>query len=113
MECIFCKIADRKMPAKIIYDKNGVIAFHDIAPQAPTHVVVIPKKHIATLNDLTGEDVEVAGRLVLAAKELAAQLGLADQGYRLVLNCNNDGGQTVFHIHCHVLGGRRMMWPPG
>ncbi len=113
MDCIFCKIAAGEMAAKVVYDANGVIAFHDIAPQAPTHVVVIPKKHIATLNDISRDDAGLVGEIVIAAREVAARLGLAKSGYRLVMNCNENGGQTVFHIHCHVLGGRRMLWPPG
>jgi len=89
------------------------LAFRDINPQAPTHVLVIPKKHISTLNDLSNEDAETVGRLFLGAKAIARQEGVAEAGYRTVLNCNADAGQTVFHIHLHVLGGRRMTWPPG
>jgi len=113
MDCLFCKIAAGEIPAKIIYRKNGLLAFHDISPQAPVHVLLIPEKHIATLNELVDEDRRLLGDLLLAGREVAQQLGLAQDGYRLVLNCNRDGGQTVFHIHCHLLGGRQMHWPPG
>jgi len=113
MDCLFCKIAAGEIPAKTIYRKNGLLAFHDISPQAPVHVLLIPEKHIATLNDLVDDDRTLLGDLILGAGEVAEQLGLADDGYRLVMNCNRNGGQTVFHIHCHLLGGRQMHWPPG
>jgi len=113
MDCLFCKIAAGEIPAKIIYRENGVLAFHDISPQAPIHVLLIPERHIAALNDLVDDDRTMLGDLILGAKEVAQQLGLAADGYRLVMNCNRNGGQTVFHIHCHLLGGRQMHWPPG
>ncbi len=113
MDCLFCKIVNREVPADIVYEDDDFLAFRDISPQAPTHVLVIPKKHIATLNDLTNNNVELVGNLVLKAKEIAAKEGIASNGYRLVMNCNNNGGQTVFHIHAHLLGGRFMQWPPG
>jgi histidine triad (HIT) family protein len=113
MECLFCKIAAGEIPAEIIYRKNGVVAFHDILPQAPVHVLLIPEKHIATLNDLTDDDQDLMGALILGAREVATQFGLSENGYRLVMNCNKDAGQSVFHVHCHVLGGRSMHWPPG
>ncbi len=113
MDCIFCKIAQKEIPATIVYEDSDVVAFKDLNPQAPTHTLVIPKTHIATLNDLETENAELVGKMVLAAKTIAAENGHSDAGYRLVLNCNDDGGQTVFHIHCHVLGGRTMQWPPG
>lgn len=113
MDCLFCKIAAGEIPAKIIYQKNGLLAFHDISPQAPVHVLLIPEKHIATLNNLIENDRHLLGDLILGARDVAQQLGLADDGYRLVMNCNRGGGQTVFHIHCHLLGGRQMHWPPG
>lgn len=113
MDCIFCKIANNEIPATIVYQDDDVVAFKDLNPQAPTHTLVVPRKHIPTLNDVTAGDAELVGKMVLAASKIAADSGHADAGYRLVLNCNQDGGQTVFHIHCHVLGGRIMNWPPG
>lgn len=112
-DCIFCKIAAGDIPADKIYEDDQVVAFRDLGPQAPTHALVIPKRHIATLNDLTVTDAELVGRMYLAGKQVAAQDGIAEGGYRTVMNCNADGGQTVFHLHLHVLGGRRMTWPPG
>jgi histidine triad (HIT) family protein len=109
---IFLKIIDKSIPAKIAYEDDLCLAFHDIKPQAPTHVLVIPKKVIRTLDDATDFDKELLGHLVLVATKLAKQLGLA-KGYRLVVNCNEHGGQTVPHIHVHLLGGRDMTWPPG
>lgn len=113
MDCLFCKIVNKEIPATIAYEDDDVLAFHDISPQAPKHVLVIPKKHIATLNDIKEEDATLIGKVVQCAKTVAADLGLAESGYRLVMNCNSDAGQEVFHIHCHLLGGRKMQWPPG
>lgn len=113
MDCLFCKIADNKIPAEIVYRDDLVIAFNDINPQAPHHKIIIPQKHIATLNDLHTDDNELAGHMIQSAVMLAKQLNLADDGYRLVFNCNAQAGQSVFHIHLHLLGGRRMKWPPG
>lgn len=113
MDCLFCKIAQGEIPAKIIYRDDVVIAFDDINPQAPHHKVIIPQKHIATLNDLHDEDSELLGQMVQSAAKLAKQLNIADDGYRLVINCNAGAGQSVFHIHIHLLGGRRLTWPPG
>ena len=98
---------------QILYEDDDVVAFRDISPQAPMHVLVIPRRHIGTLNDLTPEDALLVGKVVLCAKTVAAESGFDDRGYRLVLNCNRDGGQTVFHLHCHVLAGRTFHWPPG
>lgn len=111
--CIFCKIAAGEIPAEIVYSNDDVLAFRDLNPQAPTHVLVIPRRHIATLNDLHPEDVQLAGQMLLAAKEVAASEGLSERGYRTLVNCNSEAGQSVFHIHLHVLGGRRFSWPPG
>ena len=111
-ETIFSKIIDRKIPARIEHEDNRCLAFHDVAPQAPTHVLVIPKKPIPSLADLEPADEAVGGHLVLVATQLAAKLGLGD-GYRLVVNCGRDGGQSVDHLHVHLLGGRQMRWPPG
>jgi histidine triad (HIT) family protein len=96
-----------------VMETEDVLAFRDISPQAPTHILIIPKKHISTINDITDEDTEVMGKLYQVAKEIATQEGLAEPGYRTVMNCNSDGGQAVYHIHLHLLGGRQMGWPPG
>ena len=112
-DCIFCKIAAGEIPAELIYEDDMVVGFRDLNPQAPTHVLLIPRRHIATLNDLQPEDEPLLGRLYTAAAAVARQEGLADKGYRTLVNCNDDGGQTVFHLHLHLLGGRRMGWPPG
>ena len=112
-DCLFCKILAGDIPADIIYESESTIAFRDINPQAPTHVVIIPRRHIATINDLEDRDRETIGNLYLAAKEIAADEGLSDPGYRVVMNCNAGAGQSVFHIHLHLLGGRGMKWPPG
>lgn len=112
-DCIFCRIASGEIPAKVVYEDEHVVAFHDLDPKAPVHVLVIPRRHIATLNDLDEGDAELVGRLYLAARQVAVDQGFAESGYRTVMNCNEDGGQTVFHLHLHLLGKRRMAWPPG
>lgn len=112
-DCIFCKIASGEMKSDIVHQSDEIVAFRDINPQAPTHILVVPKKHVATINDLQPDDEALIGRLVAAAKELAKNEGISEDGYRLVLNCNAGAGQTVFHIHLHLLGGRAMRWPPG
>ena len=112
-ECLFCKIVDNEIPADIIYEDDRVIAFSDIDPQAPQHKLIIPRQHINTLNDLTTEHNELIGYMTSVARKLAIDLGIDDTGYRLVMNCNKDGGQAVYHIHLHLLGGRHMTWPPG
>jgi histidine triad (HIT) family protein len=111
-ETIFAKIIDRKIPARIEYEDDRCLAFHDVAPQAPTHVLVIPKQPIPSLADLEPADEALVGHLVLVATQLAAKLGLG-LGYRLVVNCGRDGGQSVDHLHVHLLGGRQLRWPPG
>ena len=113
MDCLFCAISQRTIAADIVYQDDQVVAFRDINPQAPTHLLIIPHKHIATLNDLADDDGDVLTHMVFTAKRLAAEHGLAEDGYRLNMNCNRNGGQTVFHIHLHLLGGRAMGWPPG
>lgn len=110
---LFLKIIEREIPADIVYETDEVLAFRDINPQAPTHILVIPKEHIRTTNELESDHSELIGKLVLAATELASQEGIAEEGYRLVMNCNRAGGQAVYHIHLHLLGGRQMGWPPG
>lgn len=113
MECLFCKITAGEIQSEIVYEDDAVVAFEDISPQAPVHILVVPKKHISTLDDLTDEDSSLAGELLIVAKELAKEKGVTDKGYRIVLNCNRGAGQTVFHIHAHLLGGREFGWPPG
>ncbi len=112
-DCLFCRIAAHQIPASIVYEDEQILAFNDINPQAPTHVLVIPKKHIATLNDVQPEDAPLAGELLRRGAAIAEERGIAGVGYRAVFNTNRDAGQTVFHIHLHILGGRRLNWPPG
>jgi len=112
-DCIFCRIAKKEINADTVYEDDDVIAFKDLNPQAPVHLLIIPKKHIETLNDLDGRDLELAGRLILKTKEIAVDAGLGEDGYRLVINCNRNAGQEVFHIHLHLMGGRKFNWPPG
>lgn len=113
MDCIFCKIASKQIAAKVAFENERVIAFHDLFPQAPTHVLVIPKTHYSTLNDVPAGEAALLGELMTTATSVAKELGLAEPGYRVVMNCNADGGQSVYHIHLHLLGGRQMAWPPG
>ena len=113
MNCVFCKLAKGEINSDIIYKDDEVIAFRDIHPQAPHHILVIPRRHIATLNDANPEDANLMGKLTLTAQQVAKELGVAEDGYRLVMNCNGHGGQTVFHIHLHMLAGRSLHWPPG
>ena len=112
-ECVFCKIVGGEIPAKKVYEDEQVLAFHDIKPQAPLHLLIIPKKHIPSIMEATAEDAALLGQLLFKAQEIAQNNGCAEKGARFVINCKSDGGQTVDHIHCHVLGGRFMTWPPG
>ncbi len=112
-DCLFCKIRDGVISGDIVFEDDDVLAFNDVNPQAPVHVLIIPKKHIATVNDLSAGDEAVMGKLFSVAKTIASQRGLSDDGYRLVVNCNEKAGQAVFHIHMHLLAGRNMTWPPG
>ena len=112
-DCLFCKIIQGQIPASLVYQDDRVVAFKDINPQAPMHVLVVPRRHIATLNDLTPEDDGIVGEMVRRGASLATEHGHAARGYRTVFNCNADAGQTVFHIHLHVVGGRSLAWPPG
>lgn len=112
-DCLFCRIVAGEIPATLVYQNDHVVAFNDITPRAPTHVLVVPRRHIATLNDLAPEDDALVGEMVRAAAGIAKQAGHAERGYRTVFNCNADAGQTVFHLHLHLLGGRKMGWPPG
>ena len=113
MDCIFCKIAHKEIASNIAFENERVIAFYDLFPQAPTHILIIPKTHYSTLNDVPADDAALLGELVSTATTLAKSLGFADNGYRVVMNCNKDGGQSVNHIHLHLLGGRALAWPPG
>jgi histidine triad (HIT) family protein len=112
-EDLFLKIIDREIPADIVFESEEVLAFRDINPQAPIHILIIPKSKIRTVNDIQPESAELIGKLFLAAKQIARDEGLSENGYRLVMNCNRDAGQLVFHIHLHLLGGREFSWPPG
>ena len=109
MECIFCKIIERTMPATIVYEDHEIIAFDDLHPKAPQHKLIIPKKHISTLNDLTPEDVPLFGKLALVAQQLAEEYHINQTGYRIVVNCNRDGGQIIYHLHLHLLGGKPLI----
>lgn len=111
--CLFCKIIAGEIPSDKVYENEHVFAFRDIDPKAPTHILIVPKEHIATTNDLDESHKSIVGEIVLTAKQLAKDEGIAESGYRTVFNCNKDGGQAVYHIHLHLLGGRQMNWPPG
>ena len=111
--CLFCKIVNREIPASIVYEDDRILAFNDINPQAPTHVLIVPKRHIATLSDLQLEDDALVGEIVRRAAAIAGERGFAQSGFRTVFNTNANAGQTVFHIHLHLLGGRSFAWPPG
>lgn len=112
-DCLFCKINNGDISAEILYQDDDVTVFKDVSPQAPVHFLVIPKKHITTINDLQSDDEALIGKMMLAAKNVAADLDIAESGFRTTMNCNSDGGQSVYHIHLHVLGGRQLNWPPG
>lgn len=113
MNCLFCRIIDRKIPSKIVYEDEYIFAFEDINPQAPVHILVIPKKHISTVLEIGTEDKELIEHLFQAANKIAKDRGVAERGFRLVTNCNPEAGQTVYHLHLHLLAGRPMRWPPG
>lgn len=112
-DCLFCKMVSGEIQPDVVFEDDDVLAFRDVSPQAPVHVLVIPKTHIATTNDLTAEHAGLVGKMVLAAQRVAADEGIAEPGYRMVMNCNPGAGQSVYHIHLHMLGGRPMNWPPG
>ena len=112
-DCIFCKIVKGEIPSDKVFEDEKVLAFRDINPEAPVHIVIVPKKHILSLNEVTKEDIEVISHILLLAKNIASENGIAESGYRLVNNCGVDGGQTVPHLHFHLLGGRNLLWPPG
>jgi len=111
--CLFCKIVKKEIPAKVLFEDEHLVAFSDVNPQAPTHALVIPRRHIVSLNEATSVDAELLGRLVIAAQRVAREAGISDSGWRLVVNNGAHAGQSVFHVHAHVLGGRPMAWPPG
>lgn len=112
-DCLFCKIAKGEIPSKKAYEDAEIFAFYDINPQAPTHILIIPKEHICTTNDIEAKYAELMGKIVIKAADIAKEKGFDEDGYRLVFNCNKNAGQEVFHIHLHLLGGRAMKWPPG
>ena len=112
-ECVFCKIADGRIPSRLVYEDDVCVAFNDLSPQAPTHILIIPRLHVDSLDKAGDKQKEVLGHLLLTAANIAREEGFADDGYRVVINTNADGGQTVFHLHLHVLGGRVLTWPPG
>jgi len=112
-DCLFCKIIDGEIPSDIVYENEHVLAFNDINPIAPIHILIIPKDHISTLNDLEEKHTQTMGEIFLAAKKIASEKGISESGYRTIFNCNKDGQQTVFHIHLHLIAGRQMTWPPG
>lgn len=111
--CIFCRIAARQIPVDMVFEDDAVVAFKDIKPQAPVHVLIIPREHMPTVNDMGNADPVLAGRIIAAAEKIARDLGVDKSGYRIVFNCNKDAGQEVFHVHAHLLGGRKFAWPPG
>ena len=113
MSTIFTKIINREIPADIIYEDDEILAFNDINPQAPIHILIIPKKEIKTINDIHSEDTAIIGKLFLIAKKIAKQVDISEDGYRVVMNCNEYGGQSDYHIHLHLIGGRKLSWPPG
>lgn len=112
-ECIFCKIIKKQIPSEMLYEDAKVIVIKDISPQAPVHIIIIPKQHIADLNSLKQDESEIIGHIFIVAKKIAQTLGIAEDGYRIVANCGQQGGQTVQHMHFHLLGGRSLQWPPG
>jgi histidine triad (HIT) family protein len=113
MDCIFCKIIEKKEPAEIIYEDGYVIVFKDINPQAPIHYLIVPKKHITGVHTMKEDDIEIVGYMLLIARKIAEKLEVNDKGYRLVLNVGKDGGQSIMHLHLHFLAGRKFLWPPG
>ena len=112
-DCLFCKIISKEIPSDVVCENDHILAFRDINPQAPTHILIIPKKHISTINDLKPDDSTLIGELFLIAKQLAKIENINISGYRTVFNCNEDGGQTVYHLHLHLIGGKKLGWPPG
>jgi len=112
-ECLFCRIVNKEIPAEIVFENDKLLAFKDIDPQAPVHILIIPKEHVTTTNDLSDKHKELIADIILTAIKLASDNNITEEGYRIVFNCNKKGGQAVYHIHLHLLGGRQMKWPPG
>jgi histidine triad (HIT) family protein len=112
-DCLFCRVVAKKIPSKVVYEDQETVAFEDVNPQAPVHVLVIPKKHIPTTLDLSPDDMQLIGHMFRVAADIAKEKGIAERGFRLVMNTNPESGQTVYHIHLHLIGGRHMHWPPG
>lgn len=112
-DCLFCKIVKGEIPSTTVYEDEKVYAFNDVSPEAPVHVLIVPKEHIASANDLSEENISVVSDIILAAKKIAIEKGISEKGYRIVNNCGEDGGQSVKHLHFHLLGGRSLAWPPG
>jgi histidine triad (HIT) family protein len=112
-DCLFCKIVNKKIPSELIFEDERIVAFNDINPQAPIHILIIPKEHFASLNDVPEEKADILGHILARARQIAQNIGIQESGYRIVLNTERDSGQEVYHIHFHLLGGRRMTWPPG
>jgi len=112
-DCLFCRIVAQEIEPDVVYETERVLAFKDLNPQGPVHILIIPKEHISTINDLNETHVQVTGEMVLAAQTVAHKLGIAEDGFRLIMNCNEHGGQSVYHIHMHLIGGRPLSWPPG
>ncbi|MBU0528470.1 histidine triad nucleotide-binding protein [bacterium] len=112
-KCLFCRIVNKEIPAEIVFENDQLLAFNDIDAQAPVHILIIPKEHITTMNDLNSNHKELIGHMLLTAQTLASEYNISEDGYRIVFNCNKKGGQAVYHIHLHLLGGRQMKWPPG
>lgn len=113
MDCIFCKIANKEIPSTVVYEDEDVLAFNDLNPEAPVHILVVPKKHISSLDAASAEDQQLLGKILLSIQKIARQQGIAESGYRVVNNCGEQGGQTVMHLHFHLMGGREMLWPAG
>ena len=113
LDCIFCKISNNELPCTKVFESDQILAFNDIDPKAPVHIIVIPKKHISTINDLNESDRKLMGDLIFSAKIIAEKINVKESGFRCIFNTNSDGGQTVFHIHMHLLAGRELSWPPG
>ena len=112
-DCLFCNIVNKKIPSELIFEDDRIVAFNDINPQAPIHILIIPKEHFASLNDVPEEKTDILGHILARARQIAQNIGIQESGYRIVLNTERDSGQEVYHIHFHLLGGRRMTWPPG
>ena len=113
MDCIFCKVAQKEIESKLLYEDDKVVAFNDLHPKAPYHVLIVPHEHIPTLNDVDDEHADLITHMIKIAKQIAKDLGIADSGYRILMNCNSEGGQEIYHIHLHLLGGHQLKWQPG